>query len=111
MFKDECGGKIIKEFAALRQKLYSFLVKNGKEEKKAKGVKKCVIKKDLKHKNFVNCLLTGKKEIRKQNAIRSREHHVFTETIQKIALSADDDKRVVLENGIDTLALGHWRLR
>ena len=82
-----------------------------KGEKKAKGVKKCVVKKELKHKNFVNCLLTGEREIRKQNVIRSREHHIFTETIEKIALSADDDKRVVLENGIDTLALGHWRLR
>ena len=71
------------------------LMDEGKEEKKAKGVKKNVIKKDLRHENFV----------------RSREHHIFTETIQKIALSADDDKRVVLERGIDTLAIGHWRLR
>ena len=59
----------------------------------------------------MNCLLTGEREIRKQNVIRSREHHVFTERMTKIALSADDDKRLVLENGIDTLALGHWRLR
>ena len=40
MFKDECGGKILKEFAALRPKLYSFLVEDGKGEEKAKGVKK-----------------------------------------------------------------------
>ena len=68
------------------------------------------MKSELKHENFVNCLLTREKEIRKQNVIVSKNHHVFTETMEKIALSADDDKRVVLENGIDTLALGHWRL-
>ena len=51
------------EFAALRPKVYSFLVEDGKGEKKVKGVKKCVVKKELKHKNFVNCLLTGEREI------------------------------------------------
>ena len=106
-FKDEYCGKVITEFAALRSKSYSFLKENGKGEKKAKGVKKCAVKKELKHQNFVNCLLTGEREIRKQNVIRSHEHHLFTETVEKIALSADDDKRVVLKNGIDTLALGH----
>ena len=111
MMKNECGGSIMKEFVALRSKLYSFLMDDGKEEKKAKSVKKCVIKKELKHKNFVKCLITGKNEIRKQNVIVSKKHHVFTETMQKIALSADDDKRIVLENGIDTLAIKLWRLR
>ena len=48
MMKDECGGKIIKEFAALRPKLHSFLMDEGKEEKKAKGVKKSVVKKRFK---------------------------------------------------------------
>ena len=98
------------EFAALRPKCYSFLLGNGKGEKKAKGVKKCVVKSELNHQNFVNCLLTGKIEIRKQNVIRSHEHHLFTETVKKIALSADDDKRVVMKNKIDTLPLGHWKL-
>ena len=47
MFKDECGGKIMTEFAALRPKVYYFLVEDGKGEKKAKGVKKCVVKKGI----------------------------------------------------------------
>ena len=109
-FKDENGGIIMTEFAALRPKCYSFLLENGKGEKKAEGIKKCVVKKELNHKNFVNCLLTGKTEIRKQNVIRSHDHHLFTATVKKIALSADDNKRVVLANKIETLALGHWRL-
>ena len=45
MFKDECGGKQIKEFVGLWAKLYSNLTCEGNEEKKCKGVKKNVIKK------------------------------------------------------------------
>ena len=43
------------------------------------------------------------------NIIRSRFHNIFTETVNKIAISADDDKRVVMEDKISTLAIGHYR--
>ena len=112
LMKDECGGLIMTEFVALKPKLYSFLLEANEkimEKQKAKGVKKCMIKKSLRHANFVKCLMTGKNQMRKQTLFRSREHHLFTENMTKIALSAADDKRIVLENGIDTLALGHWR--
>ena len=46
--KDELGGKIITEFVTLRPKTYPFLTDDGKEDKKAKGTKKCVIKKMIK---------------------------------------------------------------
>ena len=45
LMKDELGGKIITEFVTLRPKTYSYLTEDGKEDKKAKGAKKCVIKK------------------------------------------------------------------
>ena len=112
LMKDECGGLIMTEFVALKPKLYSFLLEANEkimEKQKAKGVKKCMIKKSLRHANFVKCLMTGKNQMRKQTLFRSREHYLFTENMTKIALSAADDKRIVLENGIDTLALGHWR--
>ncbi len=41
------------------------------------------------------------------NTIRSRGHNIGTETINKTALSADDDKRIILENKINTLAIGY----
>ena len=44
LMKDELGGKVITEFVTLRSKAYSFLTDDGKEDKKAKGTKKCVIK-------------------------------------------------------------------
>ena len=44
LMKDELGGKVITEFVALRPKSYSYLTDDCKENKKAKGTKKCVIK-------------------------------------------------------------------
>ena len=45
LMKDELGGKIITEFITLRPKAYTYLADDGKEDKKAKGTKKCLIKK------------------------------------------------------------------
>ena len=45
------------------------------------------------------------------NVIRSHGHEMYTEDVNKIALSANDDKRVIQEDGVHTLAYGHWRLR
>ena len=45
--KDELGGRIMTEFVALRPKTYSYLMDDDSEAKKAKGTKKCEIKKCL----------------------------------------------------------------
>ena len=45
--------------------------------------------------------------MRKINVIRSHKHEIFTETVNKVALSANDDKRIIREDGIHTFALGH----
>ena len=57
LMKDELGGKIIIEFVTLRPKTYSYLTNDGKEDKKAKGTKKCVIKRMIKFNDYKNCLL------------------------------------------------------
>ena len=57
LMKDELGGKIITEFVTLRPKTYSFLIGDGKEDKKAKGTKKCIIKKMTKFNDYKKCLL------------------------------------------------------
>ena len=54
--KDELGGKIIKEFVGLRAKTYSYLKDNNDEDRKAKGTKKCVIKRKLEFEYYKNCL-------------------------------------------------------
>ena len=60
LIKDELGGQIITEFVTLRSKTYSFLTDNGKEDKKAKGTNKCIIKKMIKFNDYKKCLLNGK---------------------------------------------------
>ena len=52
LMKDELGGKIITEFITLRPKTYSYLTDDGKEDKKAKGTKKCVIKRMIKFNDY-----------------------------------------------------------
>ena len=57
LMKDKLGGKIITEFVTLRPKTYSFVTDDGEEDKKAKGTKKCIIKKMIKFNNYKKCLL------------------------------------------------------
>ena len=110
MFKDEAKGKNIKEFVGLRAKLYSYKMEEGKENKKCKGIKKAVVEKSITHEDYKTCLKTGKEQLRRQNIIRSYEHTLYTEEVNKIALSAADDKRYLLKDSHDTLAWGHYKI-
>ena len=104
-FKDEAGGKQITEFVGLRAKLYAYKM-DGKEEKRCKGIKKSVIKKNITFDNYKKCLFDQRPQMRTMNIIRSRRHQLYTEEINKIALSANDDKRVILNDKIHTRAHG-----
>ena len=111
MMKDEAAGKIIKDFVGLRAKLYSFVMDDGEETKKCKGIKKQVVESSIRHENYKTCLLTGKEQLRKQNILRSYEHEVYTEEVNKVALSALDNKRYILSDGVHTLAWGHYKIK
>ena len=100
LMKDELGGKIITEFATLRPKTYSFLTDDGKGDKKAKGTKKCVIKKMLKFNDYKKCLLNDEVIFKSQQRFISKKHDVYTENINKIALSSNADKRIVSSDKI-----------
>ena len=52
LFKDELGGKIMKEFCALKAKTYTYLMDDDNEKKKAKGIKKCIIEHRLMFENY-----------------------------------------------------------
>ena len=82
----------------------------GEESKKCKRVKKSVVKKSITHEAYKKCLFTGKEQLQKMNVMTSYKHEVYTEEINKIALSPDDDKRRILEDGVHTLALGHYKI-
>ena len=77
--------------------------------KKFKGVKKEVVKKEITLENYKNCLFAKEEQQRSMNTFRSRKHNINTESITKTALSANDDKRIILEDGINTMAIGHCR--
>ena len=110
MFKDEVMGKVIDEFVGLRAKLYSFKMFEGKETKKCQGIKKSVVKKSITHEDYKKCLFTGDVQLQEMNVIRSYKHEVYTEVVNKIALSSRDDKRYIQEGQTDTLALGHYKI-
>ena len=120
LMKDELGGQIMKEFFGLRAKTYSCLKENNDENKKAKGTKKSVIRRKLKFQDYKNCLNAAKiheklkyleekkfnvdklKEfvehktiLETQQRFKSERHNIFTEVINKIALSKNDAKRML----------------
>ncbi len=120
--KDECGGNQILRFTVLRSKLCAYKVDrlrndDSKEweynvqKKKCKGIREYVIKKEITIDDYEECLFSGKPQLRSMNIIRSRQHNFGTERVNKTALSADDDKRIILPDGLNTLAIGHWRAR
>ena len=104
MFKDEVAGKQITCFVGLRPKLYSFRIEEDKEVRKCKGIKKNVVKKKLDFDDYVKCLFSGEKEMRKMKIIRSEKHDIYSKEVNKIALSNEDDKRKILKDKVHTLA-------
>ena len=125
VMKDELDGKIMKEFVGLRAKTYSYLTNGGSEAKEGKGTKMCVIKENLNLKiiktvqkqfNFEikidhlekdktnldsikedhkECIKSNKLILKTQQRFRSEKHNVFTENINKIALTSNDGKIII----------------
>ena len=107
LMKDELGGKIIIEFVTLRPKTYSYFTDDGKEDKKTKGTKKCVIKRMNKFNDYKNCFLKDKVLLKSQQRFTSKKHDVYTENINKIALSNNDDKGIVSSDKIMSYPYGY----
>ena len=104
------GGKIITEFVALRPKAWAYLDDDGNDHKKAKGTKKSVIKQNL-FQNFKNCLFNNKTVYRSQQRFKSYNHDVYTEEVNKIALSSNDDKRLQTFDGWWDYNISKWNKR
>ena len=100
LMKDELVGGIITEFVALRLKTYPYMTDEFIEMKKAKGTKKCVIKKMLKFEDYKKCLFDNEPMLKSQQRFKSKNHEVYPENINKIALNSNDDKRIVASDRI-----------
>ena len=84
LFKDKLGGKIIKEFCALRAKTESYLMGDDSEVKKAKETNKCIIKRGLMFENYKDYLFNGEVLLKLQQRFKSDLHNVYTEEVNKI---------------------------
>ena len=95
MFKDEAAGKQIMHFVGLRPKLYSYKIKGKDDVKKCRGIRKNVIEKTITFEDYVNCLNNETVEMRQINIIRSKNHDINSIKVTKIALSRNDNKRII----------------
>ena len=109
LMKDELGGKIMTEFVALRAKMYAYrkLDEKEPEDKRCKGTKKCVVAVSITFEDYKKCLIEGNTIYKEQILFEHKKHDVYTVNKSKIALNRDDDKRIVQEDGITTLARGY----
>ena len=132
LMKDEFGGTIMTKFVLPRPKLYSYKKLDGSEtpngphfveDKKCKGIKKCVVKKTLTFEDYKDCLFEDSAEhgglqvttdphgvYGSQLMFRSIRHELFTLEVNKVALNKNDDKHIAKKDGISTLARGHKNL-
>ena len=136
LMKFELDGKIMTKFIRLRTKMYSYLIQHSSEEKKAKGTKNCVVKRKLKFENYKNCfkatqldkeinyleknvidinslkkdhkefIKNDKLILKTQQRFKGGRHNDFTEEINKITLSSNDDKRMQSIDSIETYVYG-----
>jgi hypothetical protein len=110
--KDETSGVPIREFVGLKSKMYSFKTPDV-EKKIAKGIARGFVKRHLSHEDYKKALLntTAKRSKGSWTKIGSdNQHELATLRVSKSLLSAYDDKRYVLGDGIKTLAIGHYKM-
>ena len=108
-FKDEAAGVPVVEFIGLRSKMYSYVKDNETGGKTAKGIKKNVIKKDIKHEDYKNVLFNNEQMHHTMKTIRSQKHQLGSFELNKISLSCFDDKRFLHDNGITSYSYGYYK--
>ena len=86
---------------------------NGKIQKhqKAKGISKSVVKRAIRHEHYIQCLDNYIGDRVSITSMRSFNHEVYVFEQTKVGLCAIDDKRYILEDGRQTYAYGHYRIK
>ena len=103
--KDETAGVVIKKIVGLKPKMYSYLVDDNNEYKKAKGENRNIVV-TISHNEYKDVLLSKKCLRHSINKIQSKDHQIGTYEIKKIYLSCFDEKIYIQNNRCDGLALG-----
>ena len=107
-FKDELCGKIISELCCLKAKTYSYKLDDDSECKKAKGTKKCIVKRHIIFDNYLDTLFKTTKLLKTQYTFKSDHHTLYTQKLNKIALNFFDDKRIQCNDKITTYPYGYF---
>ena len=129
---------IIDEFVGLRPKCYSYTIEGMEKQiniqtssyyanseklsdtktetkyyRRAKGVKRNYVEKSMSHNDYKRCLFGEKLNDVVQNStfniIKSNKHNVYSMTVKKVGLCCLENKRMVLNDNIHTLAIGHYK--
>ena len=108
-FKDEACGIPITEFIDLKSKMYSYVKDNEKGGRTAKGIKKNIIKNNIRH-DYKNTLMNNKQMHHKMKTIRSQRHQLCSHEINKVSLSSFDDKCYIHDNGTGSYAYRHYKI-
>ena len=129
-FSDEKPTEIISEVIALKPKMYSVLTKKLVCKKStdrnhsdhsctkkcfnghavtAKGITKTA-QKSISHEDYRDVLVSKTTTMSTARTIRSFNHKLYSIVIQKRGLSAYDDKKYILVDGVNTLSYGHYRI-
>ena len=103
--KDECAGRPIAENVGMQPKMYSILKAGVKNFKKAKDVKKKVVKKHIRHKEYREALFEKQTFRHGMDVLRSERHRIYEQHLNKD--SPFESKCWIIKNGMDTLACGH----
>jgi hypothetical protein len=107
LLKDEEAGQTVEEFVGLRAKCYAYNV-GTKSKTIAKGVARSVVKSELNVGIYRHVLLTNESDYRQVRSLTSKEHKIYAQVTTKKALSAYDDKRFILDDGVSSRAHGHY---
>ena len=108
-FKDELEGKPMEEYVGLSSKVYSYTWPLGNVNT-CKGSNITINKNVLKLFMYKTCLLCGEQRRDNMCRIGSHNHLIYTYNVNKVSLSPLDDKRYVLQDKVNTLAYGHYKI-
>ena len=91
--------------------MYSYVKDNEKGGRTAKGIKKNVIKNNIKREDYKNTLINNEQMHHKMKTMRSQRHQLGSYEINKVSLSCFDDKRYIHDNGTSSYAYGHCKIK
>jgi hypothetical protein len=108
--KSEYGNQIVKQFVGLKAKLYSILYGTNSSKSTAKGLQKSILKKFVNHEHYISVLQKNNALVSTIRRIQSKNHELSTIEQQKMIFHPMDDKRYILDDGINTIPFGHYSI-